>query len=442
MLLPPIPIDVFLLILAHPSITVPTLLRLERVCKRLCALIRDSPIQIWKTKLLRSRSFTPKCLPVLYGQENWRDVAVIWHTWGRQWVPSEVGVVDVPQLHDGETLERCGNGILREVESIFRFSTFPGPTYCIPTAVHSSGRIALEKKYPEDIQDGVKARDARHIRESCYDTVVAGAEDLDWSRVHRNTHFLRSNLTLRITMQNGILMDNLRHVKTGEVLRKAPREAQTALWQTTILGDQYILEHWSFSPPITPRTQCSITPINGAYDYFLPHEHCYKFNETVGVTIIWDNNNNSLPRLRLLRLADLKAVQEVTRDLTGGIECVTRYNIFIQHWRRVNENQNELDCFQVYDVRLNHLYNIPSGAMSSSVGLGDGLFATDSWTDRDMIWIYDPFQGTCSVLRKKSRDGQKSGLAYLVVVVEYPVDDFGVRTGAGGRHVVYYKRAD
>ncbi|KAJ3026386.1 hypothetical protein HDV00_011975 [Rhizophlyctis rosea] len=68
-------------ILSHTSTS--TTLTCERVSKLWRETSLSLPLQVWKPKL--ERAFPTGCLPGLYGSESWRDLAILYFVWGREW---------------------------------------------------------------------------------------------------------------------------------------------------------------------------------------------------------------------------------------------------------------------------------------------------------------------------------------------------------------------
>ncbi|KAJ3034539.1 hypothetical protein HDV00_004952 [Rhizophlyctis rosea] len=108
--------DILILLFAHPTITVRDLLTCERVCKQWLLVLRASQHQIWKQKLVDSRSFPPGCLPVLYGHEVWRDVVVLWWAWRRPWEPKDASWLEAEEVEVGDVVPRR-DGVVRDVTS-------------------------------------------------------------------------------------------------------------------------------------------------------------------------------------------------------------------------------------------------------------------------------------------------------------------------------------
>ncbi|KAJ3034191.1 hypothetical protein HDV00_005361, partial [Rhizophlyctis rosea] len=100
--------DILITLFAHPSLSVADLFKCERVCQQWLQLLRAGQNQIWKQKLVEA--FPEGCLPVLYGHEVWRDVAVLWCAWRRPWTPAEeVAYLEgeyIEELEPGKVLPR------------------------------------------------------------------------------------------------------------------------------------------------------------------------------------------------------------------------------------------------------------------------------------------------------------------------------------------------
>ena len=108
------------IILSHTDVQ--TLLRCEQASRYFNCLLRTgSSTQIWKTKL--EREFPPACLPVLYGHENWRDLACTWHAWSTPWLPTDADVEhddywDEEDLQLGDYFDRRENGVTRDLVDV------------------------------------------------------------------------------------------------------------------------------------------------------------------------------------------------------------------------------------------------------------------------------------------------------------------------------------
>ncbi|KAJ3036096.1 hypothetical protein HDV00_003072 [Rhizophlyctis rosea] len=105
--------DLLILVFAHPAVTIPDLLACEKVCKQWGTLIRNNSVQIWKLKIVKG--FPDGCLPVLYGSENWRNVAALWWAWRRPMVRRPKGAAD---LRDSTGLRRRSDGVVRDLATM------------------------------------------------------------------------------------------------------------------------------------------------------------------------------------------------------------------------------------------------------------------------------------------------------------------------------------
>ncbi|KAJ3047528.1 hypothetical protein HK097_011453 [Rhizophlyctis rosea] len=118
------------LIFSHTN--VPTLLRCEQTTRQFNLLLRTgSTTQIWKTKL--ERNFPSGCLPLLYGHENWRDLACSWYAWSTPWRPKEVDVEyedcwQEEDLKEGDYFDQQEDGVVRDLVDLVGNWTYPAET--------------------------------------------------------------------------------------------------------------------------------------------------------------------------------------------------------------------------------------------------------------------------------------------------------------------------
>ncbi|KAJ3054848.1 hypothetical protein HK097_000654 [Rhizophlyctis rosea] len=415
---PPLSLDLWLLLLTYPAVTVPILLRLETTCKALLSLVRNNQIQVWRSKLEQSRSFPSECLPLLYGNETWRDVACLWWSWRRYWVPRDLATVAVPVLEPMETLGKYELGRMREVIAAQQFRSIDGPS-CYSTAVHCSGTVAVYQKQPVVTRDILTRRRAVWRTHSSYDARLTEGSQYHWTRNHDNTTFCRSNLTLRVSSQEGVLFDKLLDVRTGEVVRRVVRPDPNDRRIMLVLGNNFVVEQ---HVDISRHQYETITSIQGDTNPRILPDRAH-FNETLAATLDDDSY-----QLRLHRLSDLSVVAE--RNLAAPD---SEYN----EDRRVNT------FFDVYDLVLNHLYSIDiPGTYFCSSG-GDDVFSIWRLGDKQRsLMVFDPMEKTISTVRKTGSVGGTLSLGYLVVVKEYAIDKLRVRTGASGKTVLYYRKVE
>ncbi|KAJ3035568.1 hypothetical protein HDV00_003667 [Rhizophlyctis rosea] len=106
--------DILLHLFAYPSITVSDLLKCELVCRQWHTLIHQYQVLIWRAKLVEG--FPKECLPVLHGEEVWRDIAILWWAWKSLGSVDELVDLDgSSEVRDSQMLMRKSDGVIRDL---------------------------------------------------------------------------------------------------------------------------------------------------------------------------------------------------------------------------------------------------------------------------------------------------------------------------------------
>ncbi|KAJ3045929.1 hypothetical protein HDV00_006195 [Rhizophlyctis rosea] len=437
--------DVLILIFAQNSISIADLLWFEQVCKQRCTIIRLNPIQIWKPKLVQA--YSRDCCPVLYGQENWRDVATLWLAWNRLWNwPSlEENVTTVDEVGVSETLVRRKEGQMRDVVD---YQCSVSARECSnPQGGRTDGRTIVKGI----IRPGAASTD-----------VLIAATKADTGPTLHDvvpTMYKRTKIVLRRPHKsNDIVAEGVENAAVATRILKSSGIH-------SVCGDNALIK--------TGHGDVQLLSLNNATSVrtFPRNIVSYAMNETIVATI-----DSSRPNfVTLIRVSDNS---EIASCAVGSAQAVfmTRFNVFVE--------TSDQKLF-VYDFQLNLLNPGSDGWCWSKIserysirGLKEGpiysrslsggcfgdwmMFFYPFWCgdDRCNLVVFEPKR---RVFRRFVRVGRKapsphahgeamkrwnaqnrasvvcSAVGYWFVTMEYPVDEEGRRTGAGGQTKVYWR---
>ncbi|KAJ3035567.1 hypothetical protein HDV00_003666 [Rhizophlyctis rosea] len=402
--------DILIHLFSSPNVSVADLLKCERVCRQWCALIRNNQVQIWRAKVVEE--FPEGCLPVRYGEEVWRDVAILWWAWrrlGSSGRGMEVNPVGEGRLLGGsETLTRRGDGVVRELASAHS----PDFSHPYPFAVRPTGDSILQMSdinLPKVLFDNVFTPKkvisrptqhfkspvlVNHIRSNVIEctTPDGGVGYEDWVASQRKALPPLAGADTTVICRNQILRV---HTRTDET--------PTAIIKTfSIENPSFVIErrtgpHW-------PEAA-----INETVLAYIPKP----FAQTLYLVRLKDNKqlaSYSLPR-ELLYYTDIR---------------ITRFIVLI--WCHPD--------LLIFDMKLNLLCKLPCPIRLPGREREYEFLKVEDWM---IIWergfdeflVFDPMEGSYQVVRHPDEsEGNDDG--YQFSTIEYPIDEKGRRTGARG----------
>ncbi|KAJ3037720.1 hypothetical protein HDV00_001369 [Rhizophlyctis rosea] len=415
--------DILILLFSLPNISVPNLLKSERVCKQWCTLIRNNQVQIWKSKL--AAGFPEGCFPVRYGEENWRDVAVLWWAWrslgsGGERVDLPVDTSgDAEVVKDGKGLSRRSDGVVRDLTNAtsFLFAEYV-------RGVRPIGETVLSHSPSDSLS---------------IDTVLKDAETVARPIQHLapDINFKRSSFVGRKPPNN----------KTFYEIWASGDPSPTSLphWEDnpkTICGSHLSVESTETQPSGDDNHHIRIFPLDRASSPIhicTGHEEYirYAMNESILVYIPQDPPRDLL-LVRLTTKQRIASCHLPHVPLDAGVE-LTRFNVF--YWN--------LDVYWVCDLKLNLLYQFPNHmAIPSNPKMTWYPWEAADWTvihyvfngPKDRLVVLDPKMRRYRLLSTAYPPNEPRG--YLFTTIEYPIDDEGKRTGAGGVNRYYWRSAE
>ncbi|KAJ3033319.1 hypothetical protein HDV00_006509 [Rhizophlyctis rosea] len=424
--------DFLILFFSHPDVTVPALLKYERVCKQWCTLIRRHQKEVWRSKLVAA--FPEGCLPVLYGQETYRDVAVLWWAWCRPWVvTSEDRITIVPgevveEIGVAETLGRTSGGFTRDMTSVIRTSALD----CEPKGCRPDGQVVV-RRYDKPLC----SIDTVFTETKATARTVTDVEHVE---------FLRTSILVRQPNINNKTV-TYEDWDSGSLIAQQP----DVPYDSTLCGNHITMLHDHRSWDLFSVKNLSSRITTGSI---------FVVNETICAKL--DPNPHPC-RLTLTRLID--RTQIATYDLPQSesdiwVIDLTRFNVvLVNHFTR---------HIWVFDMKLNLLYKLSTRMRDE--GLGDRFWGMDvddwgmrrmecdhEWADigfaffdpKTRVYHRRPRPETLALADKKEgesieeifglsdNDDYKRG--YYLTTIEYPVDEEGKRTGAGGKTRLYWR---
>ncbi|KAJ3032248.1 hypothetical protein HDV00_007752 [Rhizophlyctis rosea] len=406
--------DILLTLFASPAISVTDLLKCERVSRQWCAIIRNNQSQIWKSKL--AVGFPDGCLPVLYGNESWWA----WRTLGRR---DELLELEV----DGEHRE------LKRADGLLRIS--PGFVRDLTTAYSPSSYVGVRPTG----QFVVSGRGHLHTIFSMFDETAVQTQPIH--SITRKPLFIyqQPNLVGRIVPDGVIIFDiwvsgdptpvSLHPTSRSCIISICGSHVMTTE-RTGLDGDDEIIKVFYSN---------SASPIIERYTRF--GWSAYAINQSLFAC-------ESKDVLTLVRLTDQHQVALFNLPPGTFVSHIffTRFTLL-------------LDCDEwcwVLDLKLNPLYKMPY-RMTVSIGVGkvearhrhiedwmllyqqddDMLSEEDEGNGVVLVFIY-PKVGKYQTIQLP--DLGENG--YHFTTMEYPTDETGRRTGAGGVLKHYWRRME
>ncbi|KAJ3045930.1 hypothetical protein HDV00_006196 [Rhizophlyctis rosea] len=439
--------DILIVVFAHHAVSISDLLTFERVCKQWCAIIRTNQIQIWKSKLVQA--YPAGCCPVLYGQENWRDVATLWWAWNRPWKSQLVGPPQaksvtsvVEEVPSTKTLERRSDEFVQDLIDYQYCSSGMGsqPQGGRPDGLvimkhpHLNNHLNVFHTPTPDIHWHKKAIDVLFAPTNA---VARGTDRNIRPGAYRRTKFV---MRLPYGAKNIIGEDS---EKDGVVIQlPASTEIQA------ICGNNLMYR--------TDQRDVKLLSLNDTFPS-LTVPPLTAMNETLRASFFPTNGSDGY--LAVFRLSDNSEIARYQPLRVLGIS-MTRFNVIVQV-------SNEW-CL-IFDMHLNKLTTFPTqwrekwwkqcthsirwrisewhpGAEDSC---GDWMtfFHCDSPMADDMV-VFDPKTRKYRRYVREERSPEIEVLegrycrwwwGYWVVTMEYPTDKEGRRTGAGGQTKVYWR---
>ncbi|KAJ3038980.1 hypothetical protein HDV00_012738 [Rhizophlyctis rosea] len=445
--------DILILFFSHQQITVPDLLRSEQVCKQWCAVIRQEHVHIWKPKLF---GFPEGYCPALYGSESWRDLVSLWWAWRRPWVPQKTEPDVLKEIGVGKTLMRKGGGFVRDVADAY---TFSGSCFNVH-GVRPDGQVVVRDRRVTThcakivhafLETGISARpihdvalfDHRHtstiVRMTAHRDTGAGSDGRTVSEDYVFEDWETGTAIATKTKHKLILWD---------VPRGAIRGSDVILKSVGMFRESITLKRFNVSSADDDHHEPNLRA-SPAYS----NANLYSFNDSFTASII-------APYIISLIPADNTKPMTYKLSLTPTSIHLNRLNLFVFC---------RTECL-VFDLCLTFLYTLPTP--DAPIATVSPL--TNEIGDQMMFWhevfenmpkskkvafiagiaLLDPRTRTkqyvhpeeyvpnrklrrgSSRLTRKARK-QKEWNAVYLMVVEYPVDGGGKRTGAAGVNRVY-----
>ncbi|KAJ3044798.1 hypothetical protein HDV00_000675 [Rhizophlyctis rosea] len=404
--------DILLVLFAHPNVSVADLLKCERICKQWCILIRSNQNQIWRQKLVDG--FPEGCVPVRYGNEVWRDVTTLWWAWRRPWASADGTVVEtdvaVGEVGVSETLKRRSDGVIRDMVAVYQISL--GST---TQGLRPDGQVIIAPSPPKhtyvDIAFTETQSNARPI------TNIAGRPDM-----------VRTTIIATLPghdPEGDIVLEDW---DTGTLIGQFPSDPAIE----TVCGSQITLA----------GNGIHIASIKDTSPFTISSQHVtHAINETV-LAYLATVESALGPRhdLVLLRLADKSRIASFAfpEEVVYHDFWITRFNVFLLC---------ETECL-VFDLKLHLLHKLPAdvnfqGEESSISRVFDWGIVLDPYVSggvENVLLVADPkvrkytrvvvpYKG--SVL-ERGQQNPPANPGYYFATMEYPLNDGGSRTGAGG----------
>ncbi|KAJ3040515.1 hypothetical protein HDV00_010825 [Rhizophlyctis rosea] len=424
-----------LLVPIFASASVPTVLTCERVCKQWSIIIRSGFVeQVWKPKFVQA--YPEDCVPVMRGNENWRDVALVWFAWWNPWKPEWEEPTVLGEVGRGESLRRKEANVVRDLTNAFESgkggpallgSFISGEVLCIESPRDGNRKVKV---------DGV-------FNDSQTNQTFRPAHMGHW--VHGHGHYSPQHVrTDFVACWSNGSKTNMCHFQTGHVLANV---RVFHLRCPTVCGN--FMVDVSFGVP----SSVFVTSLRNSSIRF-KYKDCQAvaFNETILAYAIKSNNPDCTLSIHLVRLANQTRIFTYNAPKwRHGTTCtihyirMSRFNLFLACTapRYLKEWIEVLDFHgnHLYDIRTRHNYQIKSSCLWDADG-------TD-W-DRELVMlakkgesftVFDPIEGTKTLHLLGGGMGELEGgegevcemkQGYSFTVMEYPTDSEGKRTGARG----------
>ncbi|KAJ3039892.1 hypothetical protein HDV00_011675, partial [Rhizophlyctis rosea] len=415
--------DILVHLFASFDVSIPDLLLCERVCKQWYTIIRSSHVQIWKAKLVRG--FPEGCYPVLYGEENYRDVATLWWAWMRLGNGGEVREFEVmegvEELRGSEGLMRRSGGVVLDLTTAHAL----GLPY--PCGVRPTGQVVIEN----DSANKKPSPDDTHIDTVFTESSIISSpiQNLAYDVIYK-----RPNIAV-CDPPDGSVNFELRHWDTGNATLSPvlPLRGHNHF----ICGSQLSIEYGTGTSRfniIYSSTTSSTISLHCTYSI----ESLCAMTESLVAHI-----PAGIPgTLRLMRLKDRQQLASYTLPIDERCDWIelTRFFIILVCRR---------DCW-VFDMKLNLLYKLPYefAVPVNNVERQCVLTLTEDW---GILFAaiqprMDVFRILCPKLRsyrtlvtplEGNEEEKRKG--YYFSTIEYPVDGKGRRTGGVGKNRYYWR---
>ncbi|KAJ3054092.1 hypothetical protein HK097_002678 [Rhizophlyctis rosea] len=393
--------NTYLLTQIFSYLPVDTIVNCERTCRLWKDVSLSYPNQIWQPKLLRA--FPEGCAPERCGEENWRDLAILWGAWGRQWKP-KLAKIDVVELGEHEAFCVCEGfkhqltfvashtttnydirGVSLNGEVIYRTDLTAEPLHQW-NVLTAPNRSTVVPSKPKQLCTFVRAPQP-------YPTIFT---------------ILAANLPIGINLS------------TSEAGLKICGEVYASYWWS---GDR---RYVSFQ-----QGETAILGDGNPKPFQQSASSLLSFNETIAA-YFKPNADGRLGDLDLevIRLKDRKLIARSPRSLAWEPNIleekliVTGFNIL--HFHGIG-NQTATTC-DVYDFYLNHcaILTLTDDVVHLEVS-DDGRFIIVRRREDRMV-VFDVLKRQKIRLVNRQTD-KRDG--WFFGVTEYAVDKEGKRTGAG-----------
>ncbi|KAJ3034532.1 hypothetical protein HDV00_004945 [Rhizophlyctis rosea] len=380
--------DILLLLFAHPNISVPDLLICERTCKQWLLLIRSGQHQIWKQKLVEA--FPEGCLPVLYGSECWRDVAILWYAWRRPWTPRRLRSVAVEEIEVQDVLPPK-HVVVRDVIS-FADSPLAHPVHVF--GARPDGQVKLCNHHRSSLSSPILDIVFAETRNSARPI----------SNILSDFYLNRSNIAVARTPLNDIFT----RVHSNSQPTNVPHRDLHAFNETVLL---FATRTKEYPYPIPNPGQLNVLRLLDR-----------KQTASLSLRNVDDLKRIQLTRLNVLLVMDTDDIWVMDLHLVrlyiiSSVEIDWEVNDWFAFY--VGDNQNSMDVFH---PKTQSFQRCRAPENERLPRLQTQREATNNSFDR-------------AILRRRVW-GQHGG--YWFSVMEYPADG-AERTGAGGRIRHYWR---
>ncbi|KAJ3051776.1 hypothetical protein HK097_007217 [Rhizophlyctis rosea] len=428
-----------LLILARADI--PTTLRSELICKKWASVIRRRTEAVWRPKLVRA--FPSGCLPVLYGNETWRDIACIYHSWSRpiadgilagnespfdivcpidppahvanvkrdviSWFGSDNGVLDI---HDNGRIISAS----KELEPL-RFANM-----FIPDTSKQPHDYWRQIKHNEDVLQTrcVRTRNIIFFYDyKSWDVCDSSGRVLLKNRGTKKLPYICGNTCVLAELETSTTVDEEKHVTRFE-----------GVWQRVDVFDLMAVTKGGKTITVETFREPEFRFRDDFHACFTP-----LFNETVFVREKCQAREKGIAiAYSIFRISDQTLIKDALCIFdTNPSSILTRTHLLCI------ENGQTGSCIHVInlkDATYSHFIDMAGPGLRFR-SLNDGSMLIDD----KLLTIFDPKLRTRRVYRQPRLwwSGDDDNRGVFICVREYETDGLGVRTGGPGRDKVYWR---
>ncbi|KAJ3039007.1 hypothetical protein HDV00_012694 [Rhizophlyctis rosea] len=397
-----------------------------------------------------------------------RDVATLWYAWSQPWNPSSLPDVRVEEVDFGETLRRTGDGVVRDLIWSMPLHSWDTDVWIV-NGVRADGQVIMCEHYDGDEENA----DGSYGGQGAFsDSIFVETIPCPVQYIFQNSRHVRTDTLLKLMPDQTL---RLADWKTGDDIRNINEDDSLRFFYfTDTIIFNTIFQSWRCRND-SPSTGEQVLSSLQDYSTVFAFDDSTSKRAYNSILVAQLHRESDAFSLTLTRIADntelfFTPIDTSVADSEDIDICLNRFNvILLRHWCcRVEVFDFHGTKLYTFSTTYDNPYTNPTIRRRpvEMFELDDFLLVTEDKRSRDRreqeagnkLVIFDPKQRTKqslvmsrreeSLILRRWRQGLRPWLdksapedqklrdtfwGHWVALTEYPVNEDGRRTGAGGK---------